>query len=273
MESPNGKGQSHLIVGLFVFVSLIVAGGFVIFMGGTSFFRSELKLGVVFKDARGLNIGAPVYLSGIDVGRVLGKSLPLEGGKGVLVSFSVDGGYTDRIKTTATVAISSAGMLGDKTLVVYEGEGGTELKSGDHLMAKEDTDLEGYINQGGQAIANVKEITENLAMILRDGKASKRIDKILTNLEVASENLKKNTEGNWGAKIDKTLVNLESITHKIDKGQGTLGALVNDTSLHEDLRVLLGGAKRSKIIRFVVKQAIQNSDQKGGSDQAAPKSQ
>jgi hypothetical protein len=92
-------------------------------------------------------------------------------------------------------------------------------------------------------------------------------------LKTIAENLKKNTEGNWGAKIDKTLVNLESITHKIDKGQGTLGALVNDTSLHEDLRVLLGGAKRSKIIRFVVKQAIQNSDQKGGSDQAAPKSQ
>jgi len=271
MESPNAKGQSYLIVGLFVLVSLIVAGGFVIFMGGTGVFSSEMRLGVYFKDARGLNIGAPVYLSGVDVGRVLGKSLPADG-KGALVSFSVDGAYSERVKSTAQIAISSAGMLGDKTLVVTEGVGGVKLSNGDLLMAKEDNGLDAYINQGGQAIANVKEITDDLAKIFKDGKAQQHINKILENLEKASENLKKNTEGDWGSKIDKSLSHIESIATKIDKGQGTLGALINDTSLHEDLRVLLGGAKRSKIIRFVVKQAISNSDRKGGSDQAAPNS-
>ncbi|MEZ4815611.1 MAG: hypothetical protein R3A80_10465 [Bdellovibrionota bacterium] len=120
---------------------------------------------------------------------------------------------------------------------------------------------------------NIKEITENLALIFKDGKTGKRIDKILENLERASDNLKKNTEGNWGTSIDKTLARLESVVTKIDKGQGTLGALVNDSSLHEDMRVLLGGAKRSKIVRFLVKQAISNSDEKGGSDQAAPRAQ
>jgi phospholipid/cholesterol/gamma-HCH transport system substrate-binding protein len=273
MESPNAKGQSHLIVGLFVFVSLIVAGGFIIFMGGTGLFSSEMKLGTIFKDARGLNIGAPVYVSGVDVGRVLSKDLPPDGSKGVLVRYSVDGNYKDRVRSTSVVSISSAGMLGDKTLVIFEGEGGNQLKSGDVLMAKDESDLEGFIAQGGQAIANVKEITDSLALMFKDGKTSKKIDKILSNLEAASDNLRKNTEGNWGAKIEHTLDRLDSVMTKVDKGQGTLGALVNDSSLHEDLRVLLGGAKRSKIVRFLVKQAIQNSDQKGGSDQAAPKAQ
>ena len=91
MEAPNSKGRSHFIVGLFVFVSLVVAAGFVIFMGGSSLFSSEMKVGVVLKDARGLNVGAPVYMSGVEVGRVLGKSLPPAGEKGVLVNFSVVG--------------------------------------------------------------------------------------------------------------------------------------------------------------------------------------
>lgn len=273
MEAPNSKGQSHLIVGLFVLVSLVVAGGFIIFMGGTGIFSSEIKAGTVFEDARGLNIGAPVYMAGINVGRVLGKELPPNDEKGVLVTYSISGTYLDRLKDTAVVTISSAGMLGDKTLVIIEGEGGAPLKDGSRLAPRVDKGLEAYMDQGGQAITNIKEITDNLSMIFKDGKTGKRIDKILENLEVASANLRKNTDGNWGANIDRTLVRLESVVTKIDKGQGTLGALVNDSSLHEDLRVLLGGAKRSKIVRFLVKQAITNSDQKGGSDAAAPRAQ
>jgi phospholipid/cholesterol/gamma-HCH transport system substrate-binding protein len=273
MESPNAKGQSHLIVGLFVFVSLVVTGGFIIFMGGSGIFSSEIKVGTVFEDARGLNVGAPVYLAGVNVGRVLGKDLPPDNEKGVLVSYSIDGAYLDRVKSTAQVTISSAGMLGDKNIVIIEGDGGEVLKNGSRLGAKVDKGLESYLDQGGQAINNIKEITDNLSLIFKDGKTGKRIDLILQNLEVASANLRKNTEGDWGPKLDRSLTRLESVVTKVDKGQGTLGALVNDSALHEDLRVLLGGAKRSKIVRFLVKQAISNSDQKGGSDQAAPKAQ
>ncbi len=272
MEAPNAKGQSNLIVGLFVFVTLVVAAGFIVFMGGSSVFSSEMKLSTVFSDARGLNVGAPVFLSGVDVGRVTNKSLLAVGTeKGVIVTFSVDASSRNRMTDTATATISSAGMLGDKTLVIFEGEGGNLLKDGDRIMAKAEKDLDSYLAQGGAVLTNVKEITESLALIFKDGKTQKKVDQILANLEKASENLKKNTEGEWGPKLDRSLTRMESVVTKIDKGQGTLGALINDTSLHEDLRVLLGGAKRSKIVRFFVKQSIQNSDAKGGSDQAAPK--
>jgi phospholipid/cholesterol/gamma-HCH transport system substrate-binding protein len=240
-------------------------------MGGSGIFSSEIKVGTVFEDARGLNVGAPVSMAGINVGRVLGKELPPNDERGVLVNYSISGEYLDRIKDTAVVTIASAGMLGDKTLVIIEGEGGEPLKDNARLMSKVDKGLEAYM--GGQAITNIKDITENLSLIFKDGKTGKRIDKILENLEVASENLKKNTQGDWGSSIDRSLTRLESVMTKIDKGQGTLGALVNDGALHEDLRVLLGGAKRSKIVRFLVKQAITNSDQKGGTDAAAPRAQ
>ena len=270
MESPNSKGSSTLVVGLFAFVALIVGAGFVVFMGASGIFSSELRLTTIFKDARGLNVGAPVYLSGVDVGRVLGKSLPLEGENGVVVSYSVDGRYSGRVRSTTSASISSAGMLGDKTLVLYEGEGGDLVKSGGEIPSRDEEDLSAYIVKGGQALENIRKLTKSLAAIFADGKTAGKIEKILGNLEVASLNLKKNTEGDWGKKLDHSLTRLESVMTKIDKGQGTLGALVNDASLHEDLRILLGGAKRSKLVHFLVHQAIKNKEEKSASEQASP---
>lgn len=53
--------------------------------------------------------------------------------------------------------------------------------------------------------------------------------------------------------IKGTLANVEDITRKINEGEGTLGALVTDKSLYEDLQELLGGAKRSVVIKQAVR--------------------
>ena len=262
MEAPNAKGSSTLIVGLFVFVSLIVGVGFIVFMGGSGIFNTELRLNTLFKDARGLNVGAPVYMSGVDVGRVLRKTLPPPGEKGVLISFSVEGRYRDRLRSSLKAEISSAGMLGDKTLVLLEGEGGELLQDDGRIGSHEEAGLQGYLEKGGEALENIRELTQNMSVIFKGGKTGKRIDEILENMVIASANLKKNTQGNWGQKLDQSLTHLDSVLAKVDKGEGTLGALVNDASLHEDLRVLLGGAKRSNLIRFLVNTAIKNKENK-----------
>jgi len=41
------------------------------------------------------------------------------------------------------------------------------------------------------------------------------------------------------------------ITNLIDSGQGTLGALVNDRTIYEDIRSILGHIDRGKIARRV----------------------
>src|SRR5262249_5423084 len=45
---------------------------------------------------------------------------------------------------------------------------------------------------------------------------------------------------------------LNSILAKIDTGEGTLGLLVNDPSVYEDLKVVLGGARRSAVVRTLI---------------------
>lgn len=45
---------------------------------------------------------------------------------------------------------------------------------------------------------------------------------------------------------------LESILAKIDEGDGTMALLVNDPSLYADLKALIGGARRSTVVRTLV---------------------
>jgi phospholipid/cholesterol/gamma-HCH transport system substrate-binding protein len=46
---------------------------------------------------------------------------------------------------------------------------------------------------------------------------------------------------------------LNSILEKMDRGEGTMGMLLNDPSLYEDLKRLLGGAERSAVVRTLIR--------------------
>jgi phospholipid/cholesterol/gamma-HCH transport system substrate-binding protein len=46
---------------------------------------------------------------------------------------------------------------------------------------------------------------------------------------------------------------LNSILAKIDTGEGTLGLLLNDPSLYEDLKQLVGGAERSTLVKTLIR--------------------
>ena len=45
---------------------------------------------------------------------------------------------------------------------------------------------------------------------------------------------------------------LNSILGKIDSGEGTLGLLLNDPTLYEELKILVGGANRSTVVRSLI---------------------
>lgn len=53
--------------------------------------------------------------------------------------------------------------------------------------------------------------------------------------------------------LTATLERLQEVLAKVDRGEGTLGLLVNDPSLYEDLRILLGGARRSFVVRSLIR--------------------
>ncbi len=53
---------------------------------------------------------------------------------------------------------------------------------------------------------------------------------------------------------------LGRVLAKVDEGEGTLGLLVNDPTVFEDLKVLLGGAQRSRLLRTMIRMAVDQAE-------------
>lgn len=56
---------------------------------------------------------------------------------------------------------------------------------------------------------------------------------------------------------------LNRILAKLERGEGTLGLLLNDPSVFEDLRILLGGAERSTLLRTMIRMAVERGEEGG----------
>ncbi|MCZ7626588.1 MAG: hypothetical protein M5R38_13110 [Candidatus Methylomirabilis sp.] len=54
------------------------------------------------------------------------------------------------------------------------------------------------------------------------------------------------------ADLEHTSRNLRSVSDRLAQGEGTLGALIDDPTLYEDLSSLLRGANRSRILRNLI---------------------
>lgn len=285
MERPNSKGSHNFVVGLFVLVAMLVSVGFIVFMG-SSVFSNEFRIKAMFKDVRGLNIGAPVFISGIQVGRVSNKAFPtadkLSGYEGeaankIMVVLTVYTENKDRVKVDSRATITTMGVLGDKVVVVSPGSSDAAVVVPDAWIGTEEPkEISDYVAEGSDLVANLSKAAAQLNFLLesmnRDGKMSSLVEnldssarslsKLLETLRKGDSSLGSMIVGGEKDKLAKSLARLDKILEKVEKGQGTLGALINDSTLHEDMKVLLGGAKRSGTLRFLIRQAIKEGEEK-----------
>lgn len=65
--------------------------------------------------------------------------------------------------------------------------------------------------------------------------------------------------------LQATLSNVKTVTDAVDEGEGTLGLLIRDPQLYEDLRLLFGGAQRNALLRAYIRSTVAKSrDEQGG---------
>lgn len=89
-------------------------------------------------------------------------------------------------------------------------------------------------------MSNIERLTLNAELLVIENREG--IKKSIDNVQHLSDNFSKISDtlvnANLGlmvAKIDSTIANIESITASIDNGKGTLGKLVNEDSLYQNL--------------------------------------
>lgn len=77
-----------------------------------------------------------------------------------------------------------------------------------------------------------------------------------------------------GADLARTVAELRTasadiaqVSRALREGEGTLGALIQDKALYEDIRLLFGGAGRSSWLRYVIRSMVEENEKRAASDQ------
>ena len=61
--------------------------------------------------------------------------------------------------------------------------------------------------------------------------------------------------------IQNTVAGLRTVVDEVNQGEGTVGLLVQDPTLYEDLRSLVGGAQRSKLLRNYIRRTVARAEE------------
>lgn len=240
---------------------------FTIFMLGkdNALFASTYKLHVAFNKIDGLGPGSVVRLNGLRVGNVESIEYDKELKK-LQVILKVESKYQTIITKGSIAGLRTQGALGDKYVsITPSSEGNAPLGGGDWLEPEETGDLLSTLASRGSEIEKVFDILNELNTFTKNLNFENRSGRILDNLANATYNLNsllKDFRAEDSNSLKRTLKSLASITEKIDRGQGTLGALINDPSIHEKIKALLGPTQRNIYMKSAIQQTISHEGQK-----------
>ena len=158
-------------------------------------FGSSYRIRSEFANVAGLSEGADVRVGGTRKGTVRSIQLPKTPDGGVAVTMDLAKETQTIVKRDSVASIQSEGLLGDKYVEISFGSGDAEMiKGGETIDSAPPFDISDLLNKANQ---------------------------ILDTTQGALESIQGVTD------------NVGMITAKMNTGQGTIGKLINDTTLYQ----------------------------------------
>lgn len=212
-------------------------------------------------NAGGLVKKGVVKMAGIRVGVI--EDIQLENGRArIVLGLDPD----TRVTTSSQAELRSDGILGDKHVEILPGKpddppldpntpiqvsqnggGMDELMSEAKKVAVALNELLGTLNKAakdgdptspiGRIILNVEQLSADLKDVTSQNKG--KVNEIIDRLHNISKNIDTYVNEETLASVDRSLKNIEEITDKVNKGEGTLGRLINDDQTVEELNLAI----------------------------------
>jgi len=112
-----------------------------------------------------------------------------------------------------------------------------------------------YSKDGEQIAKSMAKASEELA---------KTMEAIRTGKGAAHELIYGDDSGKLAQDVGAILKDVRAIVADVRAGKGTVGALLVDPSLYEDMKSILGNVERNQVLRAVVRYTIKQDEQKAG---------
>ncbi|MFN8436699.1 MAG: MlaD family protein [Cytophagales bacterium] len=233
------KISKEVKVGLLAIISGVMLYSGFNFLKGTDFFSSIKRYHILYENVGGIKVSTPVMIKGLNVGRVERMiSLPENGFKTEVI-IQVDKSY--QLTSECHADIVELGLLDGKAIELVMSEKGTKLEDGAQLNG---FIQEGMVSAAGKKfaplIANVDTSLNSVKEKLRDID-SKKIDKILGNLDLASQELvvtvktSRASISQLSGSITQKLEALEKDLHSVTASLKTMADSVNKAHLAQTI--------------------------------------
>jgi len=197
-------------LGTFIIATLAILAVGIFIIGDRQYlFSNTYQLKAQFANVVGLNEGAEVRLGGVHSGTVRRIDLPKNPSDKITVLMDLQRSTHDIIKQDSVAAIQTEGLLGNEYIsITFGGAQALNVRDGDTIASEPPLVIADIIKKANVIMDSTKEAVANTT--------------------VATANLK-------------------SITAKIDDGQGTIGALVNNKEMYNDLQATTVGLKDATV--------------------------
>ena len=207
-------------LGAFIFAALFIFALTVFLIGEKQLlFSRTYHLKTTFDNVAGLDEGAPVRVGGVRIGTVEKIRLPSRPAEKILIEMQLEDSTHAVLRKDSVAAIETEGLLGSKYMEISFGSAqGEALREGDLLQSRPPLDYTDIAHKASNTIDTAKQAIES---------AKNAVD----SSKIAIENLNGATR------------NFKSITGKIDKGEGTIGAFVNDRRTFDNINSMTASLK------------------------------
>jgi len=228
------QGSHSLRVGIVMVIGIaILAMAIFSIGGGLRWLSGSEELTARFQRVNGLQIGAPVFLSGVNIGSVASIQFPSDRRANyVVVRLRIEANAISRVRTDSVAKIESLGLLGDKFLLLTAGTPEAPSVKANALLESQNPVNYAALLQApgaGDLVANVLAISNSLRQLLE---AANQGQGILAELIKGPSNPNEKTL--TLASIRETLDGLQTLTAKldlavdrVDRGQGVIGAMLS----------------------------------------------
>ncbi len=262
------KRSLEIQVGIFIsaaFIILIVALTS-LEDGGISFFRPRYKLNMKVDSVEGLGPGSLIQILGVPAGNV--KEINIMPDNEVLVVLNLYKEFQPMVTKGSKAFIKTQGALGDMfVLIKPENNQNGVLRNGDFIEVGANTGILAAFSKDNSPLETLSDVLNNIKLMLEKiNSEESEGSSVLNNLEGITRELKIllksiNDVLNDVSKdeLRNLLSDLSKVIKKIEMGEGTLGAIINDPTIHSQIKTFLGASKGDKYVSDIIKQSIENS--------------